>query len=99
MPLDRDAPSTLPAEPEGPVDPRPAWERIAYTWLDREVDAGPTVDPGEAAGEVSVAPRCAGDLLRVLRAYRQRDPELAQLRGRLVRDQIVDAYLARELHG
>jgi WhiB family redox-sensing transcriptional regulator len=101
MTLHRDL-DTIPTgqpEPEGPVDPRPAWERIAYTWLDREVDAGQPVDPAELAAEVSVAPRFAGDLLRVLRAYRQRDPELAQLRGRLVRDQIVDAYLARELHG
>ena len=29
----------------------------------------------------------------------QRDPELLELRGRLVRDQITDAYLARELAG
>ena len=29
MTLDQDAASILPAEPEGPADPRPAWERIA----------------------------------------------------------------------
>ncbi len=86
-----------PAEP--PADPRPAWERIAYTWLEREVDAGHQVDPAALAAEVSVTPRLASDLLRVLRAQRQRDPELAELRGRLVRDRITDAYLAGELRG
>jgi WhiB family redox-sensing transcriptional regulator len=35
----------------------------------------------------------------VLRGHRQRDPELLELRGRLVRDQLTDAYLARELAG
>jgi WhiB family redox-sensing transcriptional regulator len=44
-----------------------------------------------------VAPGFARDLVRVLRGHRQRDPELLELRGRLVRDQITDAYLAREL--
>jgi WhiB family redox-sensing transcriptional regulator len=82
---------------EGPADPRPAWERVAYTWLAREVDAGQPVDPATLAREVSVAPGFAHDLLRVLRAHRQRDPELLELRGRLVRDRITDAYLAREL--
>ena len=86
-------------EPERPADPRPAWERIAYAWLAREVDAGQPVDPATLAGEVSVAPGFAGDLVRVLRAHRQRDPELSELRGRLVRDRITDAYLARELPG
>jgi WhiB family transcriptional regulator, redox-sensing transcriptional regulator len=86
-------------EQQGPVDPRPAWERVAYTWLAREVDAGQPIDPAELAREVSVAPRFADELLRVLRAHRQRDPELAELRGRLVRDRITDAYLARELPG
>ena len=37
--------------------------------------------------------------MRVLRAQRQRDPGLAELRGRLVRDRISEAYLARELRG
>ncbi len=37
--------------------------------------------------------------MRVLRAQRQRDPGLAELRGRLVRDRITDAYLSRELRG
>jgi WhiB family transcriptional regulator, redox-sensing transcriptional regulator len=90
---------TDPPEQQGPVDPRPAWERVAYTWLEREVDAGQPVDPMELAGEVSVAPGFARDLLRLLRAHRQRDPELAELRRRLVRDRITDAYLARELPG
>jgi DNA-binding GntR family transcriptional regulator len=91
---------TIPAtEQERPTDPRPAWERIAYAWLAREVDAGQPVDPTTLAREVSVAPGFARDLLRVLRAHRQRDPELAELRGRLVRDQLTDAYLTRELAG
>jgi WhiB family transcriptional regulator, redox-sensing transcriptional regulator len=86
-------------EPEGSGDPRPAWERVAYTWLAREVDAGQPVDPATLAREVSVAPDLARDLLRVLRAQRTRDPGLAELRARLVRDRITDAYLRRELHG
>jgi WhiB family redox-sensing transcriptional regulator len=86
-----------PAEP--PADPRPAWERVAYTWLAREVDGGHQMDPAALAAEVSVTPRLATDLVRVLRAQRQRDPGLAELRGRLVRDKITDAYLARELRG
>ncbi len=86
-------------EQEGPADPRPAWERVAYTWLQREVDAGQPVDAAGLAREVSVAPGFAGDLLRVLRANRQHDPELGELRARLVRDRITDAYLARELAG
>jgi hypothetical protein len=85
-------------EPGPPVDPRPAWERIAYTWLAREVDAGQPVDPATLACEVSVAPELARDLLRVLRAQRARDPGLSELRARLVRDRITDAYLRRELH-
>ncbi len=86
-----------PAEP--PADPRPAWERVAYTWLAREVDGGHQVDPAALAAEVSVTPRLAHDLVRVLRAQRQRDPSLAELRGRLVCDRITTAYLARELRG
>jgi WhiB family transcriptional regulator, redox-sensing transcriptional regulator len=84
---------------EGPSDPRPAWERIAYTWLAREVDAGQPVDPATLARKVSVAPDLARDLLRVLRAQRNRDPGLVELRARLVRDRITDAYLRRELQG
>jgi WhiB family redox-sensing transcriptional regulator len=84
---------------ERPADPRPAWERIAYAWLAREVEAGQPVDPGELAAEVSVAPGFARDLLRVLRAERNHDPSLGELRGRLVRDRIADAYLRRELAG
>jgi Transcription factor WhiB len=72
---------------------------VAYTWLAREVDGGHQVDPATLAAEVSVTPRLATDLVRVLRAQRQRDPDLAELRGRLVRDRISDAYLARELRG
>jgi WhiB family transcriptional regulator, redox-sensing transcriptional regulator len=81
------------------VDPRPAWERVAYTWLAREVDGGHQVDPAALAAEVSVTPRLATDLVRVLRAQRQRDPGLSALRGRLVRDRITETYLARELRG
>jgi Transcription factor WhiB len=93
-------PATIPTpEQEGPSDPRPAWERVAYTWLAREVDGGQPVDPAELAREVSVVPDLARDLLRVLRAQRDRDPTLSELRARLVRDQITDAYLARELAG
>ena len=84
---------------ERPADPRPAWERVAYTWLEREVDHGQPVDPAELAREVSVAPGFAADLVRVLRAHRQHDPTLTELRGRLVGDRITDAYLARELPG
>jgi WhiB family transcriptional regulator, redox-sensing transcriptional regulator len=84
-------------EQEEPVDPRPAWERVAYTWLAREVDAGQPVDLTELAVEVSVAPGFARDLLRVLRAQREREPALGELRARLVRDRIADAYLRREL--
>jgi WhiB family redox-sensing transcriptional regulator len=86
-------------EKEGPGDLRPAWERVAYAWLEREVDAGQPVDPAALAREVSVAPGFAGDLVRVLRAERDRDPALGELRGRLVRDRIADAYLRRELAG
>jgi hypothetical protein len=86
-------------DPERPADPRPAWERIAYVWLAREVDAGQPVDPMELAAEVSVTPGFTRDLLGVLRGHRQRDPELSELRGRLVRDRITDAYLRRELAG
>jgi WhiB family transcriptional regulator, redox-sensing transcriptional regulator len=84
---------------ERPADPRPAWERIAYTWLAREVDAGQPVDPATLAREVSVAPGLARDLVRVLRGQRDRNPALEELRGRLVRDRIADAYLRRELAG
>jgi WhiB family transcriptional regulator, redox-sensing transcriptional regulator len=86
-------------DPERPADPRPAWERIAYAWLAREVDAGQPVDPSELAREVSVAPGFTRDLLRLLRGQRERDPGLGELRARLVRDQITDAYLRRELAG
>jgi WhiB family redox-sensing transcriptional regulator len=84
---------------ERPADPRPAWERIAYAWLEREVDAGQPVDPATLAREVSVAPGFAGDLLRVLRGQRERDPGLSELRARLVRDRISDVYLRQELAG
>ena len=95
-------PAGIPADrpdPERPADPRPAWERIAYVWLEREVDAGQPVDPATLAREVSVAPLLARDLLRVLRAEHDRDPTLGELRGRLVRDRIADAYLRQELAG
>jgi hypothetical protein len=100
MTPDQDPSATIATdEQDRPADPRPAWERIAYAWLAREVDAGQPVDPATLAREVSVAPGFARDLVRVLRGHRQRDPELLELRGRLVRDQITDAYLARELPG
>jgi WhiB family transcriptional regulator, redox-sensing transcriptional regulator len=86
-------------DPERPTDLRPAWERVAYTWLAREVDAGQPLDPTELAREVSVAPDLARDLLRVLRAQKTRDPGLGELRARLVHDRITDAYLRRELAG
>jgi Transcription factor WhiB len=93
-------PATIPTpEQEGPSDPRPAWERIAYTWLAREVDGGQPVDPATLAREVGVAPDLARDLLRLLRAQQDRDPGLADLRARLVRDRITAAYLRRELAG
>jgi WhiB family redox-sensing transcriptional regulator len=100
MTPDQDASATIATdEQDRPADPRPAWERIAYAWLAREVDAGQPVDPATLAGEVSVAPGFARDLVRVLRTHRQRDPKLLELRGRLVRDQLTDAYLTRELPG
>jgi WhiB family transcriptional regulator, redox-sensing transcriptional regulator len=95
-------PASIPTDrpdPERPADPRPAWERVTYAWLAREVDQGQPVDPMQLAREVSVAPGLACDLVRVLRAERDRDPELAELRGRLVRDRIADAYLRREFAG
>jgi WhiB family transcriptional regulator, redox-sensing transcriptional regulator len=92
-------PARISAEQERPVDPRPAWERVAYTWLAHEVDGGQPIDPAILAREVSVAPGFTRDLLRLLRAQRERDPELGELRARLVRDRITDAYLRRELAG
>jgi WhiB family redox-sensing transcriptional regulator len=88
-----------PAAEGPPADPRPAWERIAYTWLAREVDAAQPTTAAQLAAETSVTLGFARDLLRVLRAHRQRDPELAELRARLVRDRLTDAYLRRELAG
>jgi WhiB family redox-sensing transcriptional regulator len=99
MTLDQDAAIIPTAEQERPADPRPAWERIAYAWLEREVDAGQPVDPFELAREVSVAPSFTRDLLRLLRGHRDRDPGLSELRGRVVRDRIIDAYLRRALAG
>jgi WhiB family transcriptional regulator, redox-sensing transcriptional regulator len=90
---------TVQPNAERPTDPRPAWERVAYSWLEREVDAGQPLDPTELAHKVSVAPGLARDLLRLLRAQRDRDPGLGELRARLVRDRITDAYLRGELHG
>src|ERR671910_347059 len=65
------------ADPERPTDPRPAWERIAYTWLAREVDQCQPVDPATLAREVSVAPGLAHDLVRVLIAAASLRRELA----------------------
>jgi hypothetical protein len=92
-------PSNTAAPIDLPADPRPAWERVAYTWLAREVDGDHQVDPAALATEVSVNPQLAADLVQVLRAQRQRDPGLAELRGRLVRDRITNTYLAQELRG
>jgi WhiB family transcriptional regulator, redox-sensing transcriptional regulator len=97
MTPDHDATIISTAEQDRPADPRPAWERIAYAWLEREVDAGQPIDPTTLAREVSVAPGFTRDLLRVLRGHRDRDPGLSELRGRVVRDRILDAYLRREL--
>ncbi len=84
---------------EWPADPRPAWERIAYTWLQQEVDGDHQITAAQLAAQTSVAPAFAADLLQVLRAQRQRDPTLIQLRARLVRDQLTDLYVTRELRG
>src|SRR6266571_1290262 len=92
-------PTTPAVAPEPPADPRPAWERIAYIWLASEVDAGQPVTADGLAAEASVTPAYAGDLLRVLRAQRDRDPGLTELRARLVRDRLTDLYVTRELHG
>jgi WhiB family transcriptional regulator, redox-sensing transcriptional regulator len=99
MTPDQDAATIPAAEQERPADPRPAWERIAYVWLAREVDAGQPVDPTTLAREVGVAPGFARDLVWVLRAHRDRDPTLSELRARLVRDRIAHAYLRGELAG
>jgi WhiB family redox-sensing transcriptional regulator len=97
MTPDQDATIISTTEQDRPADPRPAWERVAYVWLAREVDAGQPVDPNVLAAEVSVAPGFTRDLLRLLRGHRDRDPGLSELRGRVVRDRIIDAYLRREL--
>jgi hypothetical protein len=99
MTPDQDATIIPTAEQDRPADPRPAWERVAYAWLAREVDATQPVDSTALATEVSVTPGFARDLVRVLRVERGRDPSLLELRGRLVWDRITDAYLARELSG
>ncbi|HYT24906.1 MAG TPA: WhiB family transcriptional regulator [Actinomycetota bacterium] len=91
---------TTPDTPSGPpADPRPAWERIAATWLAREVDAGQPVTPEQLARETSVTPAYTRDLLQVLRAQRARDPALAELRARLVGDRLTTLYVTREVHG
>jgi hypothetical protein len=94
-------PTTTPpaGAPEPPADPRPAWERIAYTWLAREVDGGQPTTAEQLAAETSVTLGFARDLLQVLRAHRARDPNLGELRARLVRHQLTDVYLRRELAG
>ncbi len=86
-------------EQERPADPRPAWERIAYAWLEREVDGGQLVTATELAAQTSVTPTFAVDLLQVLRAQHQRDPALIGLRARLVRDRLTELYVTRELRG
>jgi WhiB family redox-sensing transcriptional regulator len=68
---------------ERPADPRPAWERIAYTWLQREVDAGQPVDPAILAREVRGRERLApSQLARELGGdQRQIRLQLAALRA------------------
>ncbi len=68
-------------EQERPADPRPAWERVAYTWLQQEVDGDQPLTVTQLAAQTSVTPTFAADLLQVLRAQRERDPALTQLRG------------------
>jgi WhiB family redox-sensing transcriptional regulator len=82
-----------------PVDPRPAWERVAAAWLAREVDAGQPVDAPTLAREVSVTPATATATLTALRAARAADPGLARVRLLLARDRIQAAYLAHQLRG
>jgi WhiB family redox-sensing transcriptional regulator len=84
---------------EGPVDPRPAWERTAAAWLAREVDTGQPVDAATVAREASVTPATAAATLAALRAARAADPGLGRVRMLLARDRIQAAYLARELRG
>src|SRR5829696_7819070 len=86
----------LAAGPNGPSSASSAARTVPRPRQPRRGWSGPSE---EGAGEDSVAPGFAHDLVRVLRAHRQRDPELSELRGRLVRDQITDAYLTRELPG
>jgi WhiB family transcriptional regulator, redox-sensing transcriptional regulator len=68
--------------------PMSRWRR---SWKNRSTTA--------LAAEVHVNPKLAGELVRVLRAQRQRDPELSELRARLVRDQVLDTYLTTEVRG
>ncbi len=92
---------TTPAPGSGdwPADPLPAFERVAYAWLDREVNHGQPLEPAALAHEVSVTPRYAAGLLAVLRAQRARDPGLGELRARRVRDRITEVFVTRELAG
>jgi WhiB family redox-sensing transcriptional regulator len=78
----RPDPSTVSIkEQQRPADPRPAWERIAYAWLAREVDAGQPVDPATLAREVGTSTTVARQWLHTLRAGNQADRRLASLRG------------------
>src|SRR4030095_10361082 len=45
MTPDHDATIISTAEQDRPADPRPAWERIAYAWLERGGAAGQPVRP------------------------------------------------------
>jgi TraM recognition site of TraD and TraG/Transcription factor WhiB len=61
-------PTSIPTpEQEGPVDPRPAWERVAYTWLAREVARGEPLDPAAVAREVGVSEHYVRGTLVALR--------------------------------
>ena len=98
----RPAPAGVPAsgqpEQERSNDPRPAWERIAYAWLEREVDHGQPVDPASSPGRSAWRPRSHVTCCGPARPPPAR-PGAVRAAGRLVRDQITDAYLTRELPG
>jgi WhiB family redox-sensing transcriptional regulator len=88
------------SQPEqGPVDPRPAWERVAAAWLAGEVDTAERLDPGELARQLSVTLATAAATLAALRAARAADPGLGRVRMLLARDRIQAAYLAHQLRG
>src|SRR6266511_1844935 len=88
-----------PRPEDRPGDPKPAFERIAAAWLQREVDGGQQLDGAELARQVSVTPRLAAATLAALRASRERDPGCARVRLLLAREQIQAAFVVAELRG